>query len=388
MKQRLVWQAVLGLVLLVATAPVVWAQAPDGGDQVVIGRDFVLPANEQIDGSLAVIGGTATLEAGSVVRGDVALFGSSATVAGTVMGNLVVVGGSIVLEDSAVVEGDLATFGGSVSRAPGAVVSGEVFGSDIPLPLSFLRQLELSPIPDRPWQLMPAAERASGGGVFGALGSFLVWQLRTLAWALFLALLGVVLVALAPRATGRIASAAAGTPLVSFGMGLLTLIVGLLLGLLLLIACCSGLVVWLVLGAAWLIGWLAVGLWLGQRLLQGLNVRNATAIGEVALGVFLITVLTQLPACIGFFTSLILGCTGLGAVVLTRFGARSLEDGGNGVSTGPAESAAQGEIGAPGDAGDHPALAAPPEQPAPEPLADSGAPGAAAPASDPTQPAD
>ena len=90
------------------------------------------------------------------------------------------------------------------------------------------------------------------------------------------------------------------------------LVVGLLLGLLLLIACCLGLIVWLTLGVAWLVGWVAVGLWLGQRLLQALNVRNASSIGEVALGVFLITVLTQLPACIGFIIDLVLGCTGLG----------------------------------------------------------------------------
>jgi hypothetical protein len=78
---------------------------------------------------------------------------------------------------------------------------------------------------------------------------------------------------------------------------------------------------------AWLVGWVAVGLWLGQRLLQALNVRNASSIGEVALGVFLITVLTQLPACIGFFISLVIGSMGLGAVVLTRFGTRSFDDG-------------------------------------------------------------
>ena len=135
------------------------------------------------------------------------------------------------------------------------------------------------------------------------------------------------LVALAPRAMGRVASAASRGAFVSFGMGLLTLVVGVLLGLLLLIACCLGLIVWLALGVAWLVGWVAVGLWLGQRLLQVLNVRNASSIGEVALGVFLITVLTQLPACIGFFIGLILGCTGLGAVVLTRFGTRSFDDG-------------------------------------------------------------
>jgi hypothetical protein len=152
------------------------------------------------------------------------------------------------------------------------------------------------------------------------LNAFVVWQLVTIGWVLGLALLGVLAVALAPKAMGRIASQAAGDTFVSFGMGLLTLVVGFLLGLLLLIACCIGLLGWLALGVAWLIGWLAVGLWLGQRLLQALHVRDTSSLGEAALGVTIITILARLPWCIGFLCGLVLGCIGLGAVVLTRFG--------------------------------------------------------------------
>jgi hypothetical protein len=325
MKQKLAQLSMLVLAILILLTPAAWAQEPTGGDRLVIGQAFVLPEGEEVDGNLVVLGDSATLEAGSVVRGDLAVFGGSATIAGTVQGNVAVFGGSITLEDSAVVEGDLATFGGSVSRAPGAVVSGEVFGGGIPLP--FLNRFDRPYSPERPWPPLPAAREPQRAGVWGVLGSLVAWQFRTLGTALFLALLGVVLVALAPRAMGRIASAASRGAFVSFGMGLLTLLVGVLLGLLLLIACCFGLVVWMALGVAWLVGWVAVGLWLGQRLLQALNVRSATSIGEVALGVFLITVLTQLPACIGFFIGLVLGSMGLGAVVLTRFGTRSFDDG-------------------------------------------------------------
>ena len=325
MKPKLAQSFLLVLAILILLTPAVWAQEPTGGDRLVIGQAFVLAEGEEVDGNLVVLGGSATLEDGSVVRGDVAIFGGSATVAGTVQGNVAVFGGSITLEDTAVVEGDLATIGGSVSRAPDAVVSGEVFGGEIPLP--FLNRFDRPFSPERPWPPLPTARESQRAGVWGVLGSLVAWQFRTLGTALFLALLGVVLVALAPRAMGRIASAAAGGAFVSFGMGLLTLVVGVLLGLLLLIACCLGLVVWLALGVAWLVGWVAVGLWLGQRLLQALNVRNASSIGEVALGVFLITVLTQLPACIGFFIGLVIGCMGLGAVVLTRFGTRSFDDG-------------------------------------------------------------
>jgi hypothetical protein len=325
MKRKLAQLSMLVLVILLLFTPGVWAQEPIGGDRLVIGQAFVLSEGEEVDGNLVVLGGSATLEDGSVVRGDVAVFGGDVTVAGAVQGNVAGFGGSISLEDTAVVEGDVATFGGSVSRSSGAIVSGEVFGGTIPLP--FLEQFDRPFRSERPWPPLPAAGEPQRAGVWGVLASIVAWQFRTLGTALFLALLGVVLLALAPRAMGRVASAAARGAFVSFGMGLLTLAVGVLLGLLLLLACCLGLLVWLALGAAWLVGWVAVGLWLGQRLLQALNVRNASSIGEVALGVFLITLLTQLPACIGFFVGLILGCTGLGAVVLTRFGTRSFDDG-------------------------------------------------------------
>ena len=352
MKQKLAQLSLLVLAILVLLTPEVWAQEPTGGDQLVIGRAFVLPAGGELAGNLVVLGGSAMLEEGSVVRGDVAVFGGSAAVAGTVQGNVAVFGGSTTLHDSAVVEGNLATFGGSMSRSPSAVVSGDVFGGGIPLPLPFLSRFDRPLAPEQPWPELPTARETQRGGVWGVLGSIVAWQFRTLGTALFLALLGVALVALAPRALGRVASAAAGGAFVSFGMGLLTLVVGVLLGLLLLIACCLGLIVWLALGVAWLVGWVAVGLWLGQRLLNALNVRNASSFGEVALGVFLITVLTQLPACIGFFVGLVLGCMGLGAVVLTRFGTRPFED--NRVSGGAVQD----------DIESVPALPEPPSAPA------------------------
>jgi len=326
MKRKVAQSTLVVLATMILLTPVIWAQEPTGGDRLVIGQALVLSEGEEVDGNLIVLlGGSATLEDGSVVRGDVAVFGGSAIVAGAVQGNVVVFGESISLEDTAVVEGDLVAFGGSVSRSPGAIVSGEVLGSTMPLP--FLEQFGRPFRSERPGPPLPPVRESQRASVWGVLGSIIVWQFRTLGTALFFALLGVVLLALAPRAMGRIASAAAQGTFGSFGMGLLTLAVGVLLGLLLLIACCLGLIVWLALGAAWLVGWVTMGLWLGQRLLQALNVRNASSIGEVAVGVFLITILTQLPACIGFFIGLILGCTGLGAVVLTRFGARPFDDG-------------------------------------------------------------
>jgi hypothetical protein len=321
MKRRIWLVGLLTVLLLALASPLALAQGPDG-DRFVVGQSFTLPAGEKVNGNLTVMGGAATLESGSAVQGDVAVFGGNLTVAGTVQGNVAIFGGLVTLQKGAVVNGNLAALGGTIERDPDAVVSGEIFdGLPFPFPLSQLELLnELPAAPQKPWPPLAPAQRTAEGGVLGVLGSLVLWQLSAFGLAFILALLGIVAISVAPKAMERIASAASSDTLVSFGAGLLTLVVGFLLGLLLLIACCIGLLGWLALGIAWLVGWLAVGLWLGQRLLQALNVRNASSIGEVALGVVLITVLSRVPWCIGFFFGAIVGCIGLGAVVLTRFG--------------------------------------------------------------------
>ena len=82
---------------------------------------------------------------------------------------------------------------------------------------------------------------------FGNLGQIISWQFATLGAALMMLLLGIVAVVVAPKPMSRIANAAAKEPALSFGAGLLTFIVGILAGVLLLIACCLGVFVWLAL---------------------------------------------------------------------------------------------------------------------------------------------
>ena len=151
-------------------------------------------------------------------------------------------------------------------------------------------------------------------------------------------LLGVIALVVAPRPMSRIASAAATQPALSFGAGLLTFVVGILAGALLLIACCLGVFVWLALVIAIAVGWIAVGLWVGQRLLSALKVGNASVLVEVALGVVLITILGRLPCCLGALFTAIVGSIGLGAVVLTRFGRQPLVPSGSGPSAPPSQS--------------------------------------------------
>ena len=307
---RKLWLAgLLALLLAAILAPAAYA----GGladDKIVVGENYVLAAGERLDGNLAVIGGDVTLERDSVITGDVAVLGGTLTASGAVRGSVAVFGGAVTLNDSAVIEGDLAAFGGSVERAAGATVMGDVFGPRLPA---------LPARPTSPATPVAPAQPARRG----PLGDLFVWQAATAGWVLGLILVGIVALLVAPRAMARIASAVAAGPAHSFGVGLLTWAVALLGGALLLIACGLWLLIWLIAGFALLLGWLAVGLWAGQRLLRALKVADASALAEMALGVFLITVLARLPFCVGFLCLVVIGATGLGAVVLTRFGTQS-----------------------------------------------------------------
>lgn len=305
MRRNLWLIAVAVCLLLAGAAPVVYAQG-DGGDKFVFNETFVLSAGETLHGRLAVANGAATLEAGSVVSRDVAAFGSNLTIAGTVFGNVAAFGGQVYLAKTAVIEGDFAAFGAEVVQEPGAVIRGERVSGDRRAPDG------------------PSWPPASGGRDMAR--KVLQWQLGTLGSVLLLGLLGVAAVTLAPQAVGRVAQAARANPALNFGLGLLTLIVAGLAGALLLIACGLGLLVWLALMAACLLGWIAVGLWLGQRLLVGLRVRAPSALGQVVAGVALLTLIARFPWCIGFLFSLVVGSIGLGAVIVTRFGTQSPDE--------------------------------------------------------------
>jgi hypothetical protein len=333
MGRKMMLAGCLALLLLltafVMPGPVAHSQGGEG-DKVVLGQSYTLGTGERLGGNLTVLGGNVKLEKGSLVDGNVVELGGNLGAAGEIRGNLSVFGGSVDLASNAVVQGDLATFGGALHRAPGAQVHGRTVESFkapqlgdtlpalpfVPPALPLVPQLPAAPeVPATP--ATPAAP--SGPGLFGR---FVIWQLATVGWAVLLALLGIGAILLAPRHIERIASAVAAEPVFSVAVGLLTLIVAALAGTLLLLACGLGLLVWFATFLGLLVGWLAVGLLLGQRLLRALRLHTASSLPEEALGVFLTTVVARLP-CIGFLFALVAGSLGLGAVVLTRFGTRS-----------------------------------------------------------------
>jgi hypothetical protein len=310
MMRRVLMVWLVCALLLLAAVPAVFAQSPDG-DRLVVGQNFGLAAGDRIDGNLAVIGADAEFGVESIVNGDVAVLGGDLRVGGTVTGDVVVFGGSVTLEESAVVRGSVAGIGSSVNREPGATVDGDLFDTkSLPLPDRFIPPVapQVRSAPDLPQRLQP--------------WSFIWWPIQAFGWSLFMAMAAALAMLIAPRNVGRVANAVALQPLMSFIVGLFALSVAALAGLVLLICCCLGLFIWIASLIAMFVGWIAVGLWVGQSLLYLFRVRTAASFVEAAIGVFLITFLSRLPFCLGGLIGLSIAALGLGAVVLTRFGTK------------------------------------------------------------------
>lgn len=302
------WMLPLVVVMLFLglTVPV-WADNGNG-EVILFGEDLVIRSDETVSGDVVIFGGNLELQAGGRVRGDVACLGGRAVVDGRIDGSLVVLGGTVDLKSNAVVNQDLFTLGSSVTRAEGATVRGErIEGFE-------WDWREWRNAPQNWWTSQPRGE----GLVINWVGSLVRLAIRTLA----LMALGVVLVLILPKQTVQVGQTATQLPVPSAGVGLLTFVV-LLVAVPLLVIICVGIPLVVVLAiafvAAQLMGRTAIGLWVGERLLQALNVREPQPVLEVAVGVALIELLTAVP-CIGWLLGVLVSLAGLGAVVLTRFG--------------------------------------------------------------------
>ncbi len=312
------WTVVLlTLFLFLSLAAPVWAD--NGEDQVVLfGDSVVLHAGEEVDGSLIVVGGRVDMREGSRVRGDVVALGGDSTIDGRIDGSLIVVGGTLELQSHATVLEDLVTFGASVSQAEGASVLGQrVDGLQWDVP-----PIRIEPWVSRPWVSM---ERWRSPDLLFAdlFGSLVRWVARTFT----LMALGVVLMLFLPKQTTRVGQTISSVPLPSAGVGLLTFVV-LLFVVPLLVIICIGIPVVVLLAvafvAALLLGRVAIGAVIGERLLSALKVEQSQPLLEVVVGIGLVELLTAVP-CLGTLLGWILALAGLGAVVLTRFGTMAYE---------------------------------------------------------------
>ena len=306
--KKILLACLLALLLAFSATPVF---ADGDGGRVVFGGSFTLKSGEELDGDLVVFGGSAVLEEDSQVNGNVVVMGGSASVAGEVNGDVVTFGGNVEVRATAVVDGDLVTIGGNVQKEAGAIVRGsEVEGFEfegLPRFWTFPTRLGL----DYRWP--------------NFWFRFVFDIFKAIFVALALAALGLLVVLFWPKQTEVVGQAVLAAPLPSGGVGLLTALVAVALMVLLAITICLSPVAFL-LGVAALVavlfGWIAVGLLVGQRLLEAFKVRVITPLMAVAVGIVLLSLLGAIP-CLGALVAIVVGCVGLGAVVLTRFGTQT-----------------------------------------------------------------
>ena len=318
----------LGLVIVVVLLPGVPALAnggPPEGGAVRWNEDFTLEKDALLDGDLVVFGGDAMLETGSVVEGTVVVWGGDAEIDGTVGGEVVVSSGDVFLGANAVVQGAVVcSWACDVEREEGSRVHGTTI-EDMPLfslgPDYWLDQQWTSPDePSRRTQWTSVAARVLGVALRAA---------RSIAGVLVVATVAGLVALLWPGPTNRVAQTASKAPWPSIGVGLLTAFAATALVVALAVTVCLSpvaLLAALAVSAGGLFGWIAIGALVGERLMEALKARQITPLFATSLGTLLITVVSsglRLVRCVGVFgwmVTLALGCLGLGAVVLTRFG--------------------------------------------------------------------
>ena len=276
------------------------APARSGNGSVnYVGRSYTQPAGEITD-NVNVTGGSVRIE--GRVTGDVIVLGGSATIDGTVDHDVQVTGGTVHLGPTSSVGHDVRVVAGSLRRAPGSQVghdvivnsSGEDFGHRFSPPFGF----------------------SPSGFVPG------------LALAVAIVVIGVLIQTFFPRQLSSTSAALVQRPGVSLGVGCLTAIAGVMVAVLLAITILlipGSVAVVLAMIGAFLFGWTAIVLAIGQHLMAAFDWQGRP-IWALVLGGVLVALVLSIPF-LGGFVLLVGGAFALGAVVLTRFGTRPVTPG-------------------------------------------------------------
>jgi len=335
---------------------IVLAAVPVGAAWAGSLTDRIIKTGEQVDEDVEVYGGNLVIEEGATVNGDVAVFGGHAEVGGTIDGDVAIFGGNVELTGD--VTGDLVIFGGSMDVSAVAEVAGEcaLLGGSVTgdgqanvncasvdgFPFAFTESMNLPPIPNIP-DIPPIPEppiiehphRSFVGEFFGTVG-------EVTGRSLALGLLALIVAALLPNQLNQVSDVIVRKPVASGTVGILTAMAGpfaiaifTAISTLLIILCGLGLLGYPIVLAAsvaltfgLLLGWIAVGTLLGERLAEAMKLTNRSLPVVAALGTVALTLITgamsELPffGWLWFIAALVIASAGLGAVALTKFGTR------------------------------------------------------------------
>jgi len=333
----------------------VYAQTQVGGDSpVVFGQNYTLSSGQTIK-DLVVFGGNAVISQGANVTGDILIFGGNLSISGSVQGGVSSFGGNVTVTDTGVIRGILNTVGGNRFISPDATVGGVSSDpSQLPFRIPFL-------------SFSPGTNFNLGPG-FGFL-----WVIF---FSLLLAAIAVVIALFLPTPTMNVAKTIIGEPIVTGGVGLLTLVItpAIFLVLAITIVLIPLAVLFMLVFAVTLVfGWIALGLALGERMAVMFNVHWAlpvsAGIGTLVLSLVANGILAVTGGwfwtlcCLGLPIILLLNMVSLGGVVSSRYGTQIYSSKQHPQSTEP-----QGQTPMPSATPSAPQVspAVPPAQPEPQ----------------------
>lgn len=305
------------LILLLMPTGSVYAQGPDpgSGGRVIFASNYTLESGDTFDGDLVVFGGNVTIEEDAHLNGDLVVIGGTIYSNGETSGSVVVVGGQITLDESARVTGDVVTIGGQLARAEGAEIQGEVVNNvapNITIPSGRIPPTE----PDAP--SVPAPPEVVPPNInvhfnpFAEFFGIIFWAVGAAAFSMLLALF------LQPQIT-RTGNAIVTQPLMTGAIGLLSVVVAAVLFLTILPP--------LLVVFAWFFGIAALGQEVGERFMKAIN-QEWTPVLTIGFGTFLLVLaggVIGLIPCLGGLILFLLGLVGIGASVITLFGARPIQ---------------------------------------------------------------
>ena len=284
--------------------------------------DSVLKCITVEGGSIVKFGEDTIIEEDEIVDGDLVSFGGNVTVRGTVTGDVAVIGGDLYLKSTGTIKGDVTTLGGKLHQEPGAEIRGQRVGV---LPLHFRTKLPL--LITHPFR------------------SFVSFGIPLVLFIILSLSLAFLVVFFAPRNVERVRETIESAPLKSVLLGFGAAILFMPLFVLLCITI-IGIPVALIIqpiaySVASIMGFAGVSLFVGAKLDQrtGLTLPSPLAkilVGALAielafilawiftLGGGILAPLFWLFQTIGWIIISLAGLAGLGAVVWTRFGKRSV----------------------------------------------------------------
>jgi len=312
----------LALLLIPARSAHAQGVSTDGG-QVIFGSNFTIESGDEFNGDLVVFGGNVTVEQGADLNGNLFVFGGTVSADGNVNGDVVVIGGQVQLEEKAVVGGDVVTIGGQVQQAEGATVKGEVIHNvspEIQLPNG-----SMSSNGNTPSVHLPAVINTH----FNPFSEFG----RVLGSAIVVAFLGVLAALFFQPQLDRVSQAAVRQPMMTTSIGLLTLVV-LFVATLSIILIPVVLLSLIPLAFAWLFGVISIGQEIGDRFARAIR-QNWTPVVATGVGTFVLVFivasiqslnsLAPFLLCLTLIVPFLVGFLAIGAVVITRFGTRSVQ---------------------------------------------------------------